>query len=339
MSDCIIKRLLSSTCWPYRLVFVLALTAGVARAVADDPLPTWNNGASKQAIIDFVEKVTKHGSAEFVLPVERIAVLDNDGTLWVEQPMYAELAFAIDRVKQLASSHPEWTLTEPFKSLLAGDLKGAMADKKSVAALVMASHAGMTVDEFEQTVTKWLETARHPRFNEPYDACTYQPMVELIRYLRDNQFKTFIVSGGDVDFMRPWSDAIYGVPTEQVIGSCISTEYQVIDGRPSLIRLPQIDFIDDNAGKPVGIERFIGRRPILAFGNSDGDFEMLEWTTAGPGPRLGVLIHHTDAEREFAYDRDSQTGRLSRGLDEATQRGWVVVDMKNDWLKVFDFEK
>lgn len=306
---------------------------------AEDALPSWREGPAKAAIVAFVRDVTKSGGPGFVPAAERIAVFDNDGTLWSEQPMYVQLAFALDRVRALAADHPEWSDQEPFRSALAGDLAGvAKSGKKGLLELVMATHAGMTSEEFVRVVEEWLGTARHPKYGRPYTDCVYQPMLELLGFLRAHDFKTFIVSGGGVEFMRPWAERVYGVPPEQVIGSSIQTEYQSRDGEPAIVRLPALDFLDDEAGKPVAIHQFIGRRPLAAFGNSDGDFEMLEWTTAGAGARLGVLVHHDDAEREFAYDRTSPVGKLARGLDEARERDWTVVSMKRDWTRVFDWE-
>ena len=299
-------------------------------------LPSWTNGDAKQAIVEFVSRVTTPGSPEFVPESERIATFDNDGTLWSEKPIYFQLLFAIDRVRFLASEHPEWKDAQPFQGVLEGDLEAlAATGEHGLLDLVMASHAGMTTAEFEAIVKEWLATARHPELDRPYTELVYQPMLELLEYLRANGFQTFISSGGGIEFMRPWVEEVYGIPPEQVIGSSIKVEYEIRDGEPVLVRLPEIDFIDDKAGKPVGIHKFVGRRPIAAFGNSDGDFQMLEWTTAGDGARLGVLIHHTDDEREWAYDRDSHVGRLDRGLDEAAERGWVVVDMKDDWKEVY----
>jgi len=313
---------------------IAVLTA--ARLQAADPLPSWNDTATRQAIISFVEKVTEEGSPDFVPPTKRIATFDNDGTLWCEQPIYVQAAFIIDRVKALAPEHPEWKEKEPFKSLLAGDTKGVAATgEQGLVQLVTVTHSGMTVREFEATVIKWLETARHPRFKRPYTQCVYQPQLELLQYLRDHGFKTFIVSGGGIDFMRPWTQPVYGIPPYQVVGSSGKTKHEVEDGRPVIMKLPQVDFIDDKAGKPVGIQRFIGKRPILAFGNSDGDYEMLQYTTGGKGPRLGLLVHHDDARREYAYDRDSRIGRLARALDDAKANGWIVVSMKSDWKTIF----
>ncbi len=313
-------------------VLVLASTAGGG----GDPLPSWRDGAAKQRIVEFVRAVTTPGSTEFVPPAERIAVFDNDGTLWSEQPMYVQLRFALDRLKALAPQHPEWQTTEPFKSALAGDLAAVAAGgTKAVAQIVGATHAGITTDEFASVVSQWIASARHPKFERPYTEVVFQPMLELLAYLRANGFTTWIASGGGIEFMRVFSERVYGVPPEQVVGSSIKARYEVRDGEPVIVRLPEIDFVDDKAGKPVGIQAFIGRRPIAAFGNSDGDFEMLEWVTTGPGARLGMLVHHDDAEREDAYDRESRVGRLARGLDEAPARGWTVVSMQRDWERVF----
>jgi hypothetical protein len=299
-------------------------------------LPSWNDGEARQQILEFVARVTDPASPDFVPEAERIATFDNDGCLWAEQPAYFQLLFAIDRVKALAPEHPEWATRQPFRAVLEGDMEAlAASGERGLLELAMATHAGMTTEEFETVVTDWLATARHPTTGKPYTEMVYQPMLELLDYLRAKGFKTFIVSGGGIEFMRPWTGQVYGIPPEQVVGSSIKTEYEVRDGVPVLVRLPELNFIDDKEGKPVGINAQIGRRPTMAFGNSDGDFQMLEWTTAGDGARLGVLIHHTDAEREWAYDRSSHIGRLDRGLDEAAARGWVVVDMKEDWKTVF----
>ena len=307
-----------------------------ALEAVSDQLSSWNDGAAKQAIVGFVDRVTDPASPDFVSEPERIAVFDNDGTLWAEQPVYFQLLFAIDRVKTLASEHPEWATRQPFQAVLEGDMEAlAAGGERGLLELVMATHAGMTTAEFEAVVGDWLAIARHPTTGKPYTEMVYQPMLELLDYLRDNGFKTFIVSGGGIEFKRPWTEAVYGIPPEQVVGSSITTEYEVRDGMPVLVRLPELNFIDDTEGKPVGINAHIGRRPIDAFGNSDGDFQMLEWTTAGDGARLGVLVHHTDDEREWAYDRDSHIGRLDSGLDEAADRGWIAVDMKQDWKTVF----
>ncbi|WP_425515852.1 HAD family hydrolase [Rhizobium laguerreae] len=320
---------------------IIALGAALLHATSpfaqSDPLPSWNDTASKAAIVSFVEKVTGQGSPDFVPENERIAVFDNDGTLWVEHPMYTQLAFALDRVKALAPQHPEWKETQPFKAVLEGDMKTlAASGEKGLMELIMTTHAGMTSGDFQKVVTDWLASARDPKFKRPYTELVYQPMIELLAYLRANGFKTFVVSGGGIEFMRPWAEKVYGVPPEQVIGSSIKTEFRMQDDTPTLFRLPEINFIDDKAGKPVGINQQIGRRPIAAFGNSDGDLEMLQWTTMAGGPaRLGVLIHHTDAEREYAYDRETEFGRLDKALDAASIAGWTVVDMKADWKQVF----
>lgn len=312
---------------------VLVTFATLARA---DPLPTWNDGASKRALIDFVVTTTTPTSASFIRPAERIAVFDNDGTLWGEQPCYYQLAFALDRVRALAPKHPEWRTEQPFKAALDDDLKTLTGGgEKALLELVMASHAGNTTEEFNSIVRDWIAKARHPQTGRRYTEMVYQPMLELLGYLRANGYKTFIVSGGGSEFLRAFAEDVYGVPPEQVVGSSIVTEYVVVDGKPALVRQPKLDFIDDKSGKPVGIQQHIGRRPVLAFGNSDGDFQMLEWTTAGSGPRLGLLLHHDDALREFAYDRQSAIGRLDKGLDEAPKRGWILVSVQRDWKQVY----
>jgi len=310
-------------------------------ATAADPLPSWNDTASKQAVIAFVDRVTKEGSPDFVPAPERIATFDNDGTLWAEQPTYFQLHFAIDRVKALAPRHPEWQHKEPFASLLQGNLKGALAGgEKSLTEIVMVTHAGMTTTEFEQIVNDWIATARHPATKRPYTEMVYQPMLELLAYLRASGFKTFIVSGGGIEFMRPWTERVYGIPPEQVVGSSIRTRFEMRDGKPLLVRLPELNFIDDKAGKPVGIHSHIGRRPIAAFGNSDGDRQMLEWTQAGGGARLMMLVHHDDAQREWAYGPESKIGTFSDALmSEANTSGWTVISMKNDWNVVFPADK
>jgi haloacid dehalogenase-like hydrolase len=306
----------------------------------NDQLPSWNDGPARRAIVDFVDRVTKAGGPDFVAPAERIATFDNDGTLWVEQPMYVQMAFALDRAKAMAPLHPEWKDKQPFKAVIEGDMKTlAEAGERGLVEVGMVTHAGMTTSEFSNIVTDWLATARHPRFKRPYTEVVYQPMLEVLAYLRANGFKTFIASGGGVEFMRPWTEQVYGVPPEQVIGSSIKTKFQMLDGSPTLFRLPEINFIDDKAGKPVGINEAIGRRPIAAFGNSDGDLEMLQWATMSGGVRLGVIVHHTDAEREYAYDRQSHFGRLDVALDAAAVNRWTVVDMKKDWKVIFPFEK
>ncbi|MBA3481375.1 MAG: haloacid dehalogenase-like hydrolase [Pirellulales bacterium] len=318
-------------------------------AQVESPLPSWNDGPSKQALIDFVERVTKEGGPDFVPVEDRVAVFDNDGTLWCEQPIYVQFAFALDRVRALAPQHPEWNEKEPFATILKGDVKGLAAlGEKAFVEVVAATHAGMTPDDFKKTVRDWLATAKHPRFKRPYQECIYQPMIEALDYLRANGFKTFVVSGGGIEFMRAWTETAYGIPPEQIVGSSGKLKYELIDGRPEIIKLPEVDFVDNGPGKPIGIQQSIGRQPILAFGNSDGDFEMLEWTTAGdqqpessaseparPRPRLGLIIHHTDAEREYAYDCDSPVGTLDKALDAARARGWIVVSMKDDWNKIF----
>ena len=322
-----------------QLLITIALAVALALgplAAAADPLPSWNEGEAKRSIVDFVQRVTTAEGADFVPVPERIAVFDNDGTLWAEKPMYVQLAFALDRVKALAPTHPEWQDQQPFKAALAGDLKTVAAGgEHALLELVMATHADMTTDAFAQVVTDWLATAKHPRLNRPYTDLVYQPMLELLAYLRANGFKTYIVSGGGIEFMRPWAEKVYGIPPEQVIGSSIKTRFELRDGTPVLVRLPEINFIDDKAGKPVGIQMHIGRRPIAAFGNSDGDLQMLQWTTIGPGPRFGLIVHHTDADREYAYDRQSSVGRLDKALDEAKKKSWTVVDMKQDWKRIF----
>jgi phosphoglycolate phosphatase-like HAD superfamily hydrolase len=323
-----------------RLV-ALALTLGLAgtpacAAAPADPLPSWNDTAPKKALIAFVQRVTKSGTPDFVPPSARIATFDNDGTLWAEQPLYFQFQFALDRVKAMASKHPEWKTTEPFNHVLAGDMKALLAGgEKSLMSVVAVAHSGMTTAEFEQTAKDWLSTARHPKTGKLYKEMVYQPMLELLAYLRANGFKTFIVSGGGVEFLRAFAEEVYGIPPEQVIGSQGKLEYELRDGKPALVKLPEVHFVDDKEGKPVGIQTIIGRRPIAAFGNSDGDLQMLQWTTSGPGPRLGLLVRHTDATREWAYDRDSHIGKLAAALDAAPANGWIVVSMKDDWKTVF----
>jgi phosphoserine phosphatase len=320
-----------------RVVLALLLLTGVA--VAQDRLPSWNDGPSRQAIVAFVDRVTKTGSPDFVPVPERIATFDNDGTLWGEQPVYVELAFTADRVKALAPQHPEWRTKEPFASLLAGNMKGvAAAGEAGVAEMVAATHSGMTVGEFDRIVSDWIATARHPTTGKLYTEMVYQPMLELLAYLRANGFKTFIVSGGGIEFMRPWTERVYGIPPEQVVGTTGGLRFEPRDGKPVLLKLPVLVLNDDKDGKPVGIQRHIGRRPVAAFGNSDGDFQMLEWTTTGKGLRFGLIVHHDDAEREWAYDRHSHVGRLARALDEAPGFGWIVVSMKRDWKRIYPGE-
>jgi phosphoglycolate phosphatase-like HAD superfamily hydrolase len=307
-----------------------------AQTGAAQPLASWNDTGPKEAIIAFVEKVTQEGGPDFVPAPKRIAVFDNDGTLWCEQPMYFQFLFAVDRIKALSGQHPEWKEVEPFKSVLAGDMKGlAAAGEKGLVQILAATHAGMTTDEFSALVREWMKTARHPKYDRPYNECVYQPMLEVLAYLRANGFKTFIVSGGGVEFMRTFAEETYGIPPEQVVGSSGVVTFEMRDGQPALVKEAKIEFVDDGPGKPVGINRFIGRHPIMAFGNSDGDLQMLQYTTAGQGPRFGLVVHHTDGDREFAYDRTSHVGKLDKALDEASARGWTVVDMKEDWSVVF----
>jgi haloacid dehalogenase-like hydrolase len=321
------------------LIGSLRTTSALAQA-GPDSLPSWNDGPAKSSITTFVRRVTAQGSPDFVPVEQRIATFDNDGTLWVEHPMYTQLAFALDRVKAMAPMHPEWKDKQPFKAVLEGDMKTlAESGERGLVEIIMVTHAGMTTAEFAKIVTDWIATARHPRFKRPYTELVYQPMLELLAYLRANDFKTFIVSGGGIEFMRPWSEPVYGVPPQQVVGSSIKTRFEMRDGQPLLFRLPAVNFIDDKAGKPVGINEHIGRRPIAAFGNSDGDLEMLQWATMSGGVRLGLIVHHTDAEREYAYDRDTHFGRLDKALDAAAVNKWTVVSMKTDWKVIFPPEK
>lgn len=323
---------------PVKLFAIITLLLGSHGVVAQqhDPLPSWNDTAAKQAIVAFVTQVTQEGSEDYVPSAERIATFDNDGNLWAEQPAYFQLFFAADRIRALAPQHPEWQTEEPFAALLKGDLEAVHAGgMAAVNDIVMATHAGMTTDEFAAIVREWVATARHPTTDRRYIDMVYQPMLELLDYLRMNEFKTFIVSGGGIEFMRPWVESVYGIPPEQVVGSSIKTRFELRDGQPVLVRLPEIDFVDDKAGKPVGINSHIGRRPLLASGNSDGDLQMLQYTAAGAGPRLMLYLHHTDAEREWAYDRESSIGRLDQGLDEARAKGWTIIDMKAEWKVVF----
>jgi len=331
----------SRTCRPRliqpSLIFaVLATFLPAQFARAEDPLPSWKDTGPKRAIVGFVERVTKEGSPDFVLPNERIAVFDNDGTLWCEQPAYFQFFFAIDRVKALAPQHPEWKTREPFASLLKGDLKAfAASGQKGVVELIAATHTGMTTEEFSKTVSDWIATAKHPKTGRLLTDMVYQPMIELLAYLRANGFKTFIVSGGGIEFMRPWTEKIYGIPPEQVVGSSGKLKFEMRDGKPVLLKLPEVELIDDGPGKPAGIQSHIGRRPLMAFGNSDGDQQMLEWTAAATGAPFCLLVHHDDADREWAYDRDSKIGRLDKAWDEATAKGWTIVSMKNDWKNIF----
>ena len=334
------RKMLKRLRTPIESVYVaLFCNIFVAGAVyAGDPLPAWNDGSAKTVIMEFVASVTDVDGSGFVPAEERIAVFDNDGTLWSEKPVYFQLFFAIARIKALAPEHPEWKTTQPFQAVLENNMDAlAKSGEHGLLELVMASHAGMTTTEFDAIVKEWIATARHPRLDRPYTDLVFQPMLELLAYLRANDFKTFIVSGGGVEFMRPWVQDVYGIPPEQVVGSSIKTEFILEDGKPVLMRLPKIDFIDDKDGKPVGIHKFIGRRPIAAFGNSDGDLQMLQWTAAVDNPYLCVLVHHTDAEREWAYDRESHVGRLDKALEEASNAGWTVVDMKKDWNVIYPF--
>ena len=329
--------------------FILVIAAwliALAPARGAEPLPSWNDTASRQSIVRFVGRVTTAGSPDFVPVPERIAVFDNDGTLWSEQPVYNQAAFIVDRVKALAPEHPEWTAKDPFASILKGDLKGALASgEQGLVELVTATHSGMTTDEFSATVDRWIRTARHPKTQRLYTEMVYQPMLEVLAYLRANGFRTFIVSGGGVEFMRPWTEQAYGIPPEQVVGSSGVVKFEMKDGIPPaavLMKEPKVEFIDDGPGKPVGINRFIGRRPVMAFGNSDGDLQMLQYTTAGgpaadgsKSPRFALIVHHTDGEREFAYDRTSHIGKLDKALDAARSNGWTVVNMKDDWKVIF----
>jgi hypothetical protein len=320
---------------------VLALAQNAAaddQPAQGDPLPSWNDTETKKAIVAFVDRVTKQSGPDFVPEDERIATFDNDGTLWAEQPMYSQLLFALDRVKVLAPQHPEWKTKEPFASLLRGDVRGALAGgEKSLMPIVAATHSGMNSVEFNQIVRDWVATAKHPVTKRLYTEMVYQPMLELVAYLRTNGFKNFIVSGGGIDFIRPWTERVYGIPPENVVGSSGKVKFEMPDSEPVLMRLPEIDFIDDGPGKPVGINEHIGRRPIAAFGNSDGDLQMLQWTKGAGGVRFALLVHHTDGEREWAYDRKSSVGRLDKALDAAQANGWTVVDMKSDWKSIFPF--
>lgn len=317
-----------------KLLTLLSLLIAVPSLA--DPLPSWKGTDTKKAIVAFVDKVTTPGSPDYVDPASRIATFDNDGCLWSEQPMYFQAFYIFDRIKALAPEHPEWKEKEPFASVLKGDVNGALAGgEKALLEMAMATHAGMTDEEFRKVVGDWLATARHPKTGMAYNDMVFQPMLELLAYLRASGFKTFIVSGGGIDFLRVFAEETYGIPPEQVVGSSIKAGYEVRDGKPVVVKLPELDFIDDKAGKPVGIHQHIGRRPILAGGNSDGDFQMLEWTTAGDGARFGLLVHHDDADREWAYDRESHVGKLDKGLDEGPGRGWTIVSMKDDWNTIY----
>jgi phosphoserine phosphatase len=319
------------------LATLALLATWISGAVAQtDPLPSWNDGPAKQAIVAFVTDVTREGSPDFVPPSERVATFDNDGTLWIEQPIYVQFAYALERVRALAPQHPEWKETQPFKAVLEGDMSAlAAAGEKGAVEIVAATHAGMTPDEVKQQVKEWLATAKHPRFERRYEELVYQPMLEVLTYMRASGFKTFIVSGGGIEFIRAFAEKSYGIPPDQIVGSSIVTKFERRDGRPTLLRLPEVNFVDDGPGKPVGINQHIGLRPIAAFGNSDGDLQMLQWTTEAGGRRLGVVVHHTDVEREYAYDRNSKVGLLDKALDAASVDRWTVVDMKRDWKTIF----
>jgi len=314
---------------------LLALLALPAAAIAD-PLPSWRDGPARDRITAFVEGVTEPGGPDYVTPAHRIAVFDNDGTLWAEKPVYFQVLFALDRIAAMAEADPEVLTSEALEAAAAGDLEGVLAGgKEGLVELIAATHSGLTVAEFQDEVRDWMATARHPETGRAFPEMVYQPMLELLAYLRDEGFTTYIVSGGGIDFMRAFAEDIYGIPPAQVIGSSGDAAYEVVDGVPAIRKDPGLFFIDDKAGKPVAIARHVGLRPIFAAGNSDGDFEMLEWSTAGDGPRLGMIVHHTDAEREWAYDRESHVGRLARGLDEGPERGWLIVDMARDWGRVW----
>ena len=318
-----------------RPVLVAALLLAAAPVLAD-PLPSWRDGDAKTAIIDFVAAVTDPASADYVTPADRIAVFDNDGTLWAEQPVYFQLIYALDRLKTKAEADPSILTSDTLKAAAAGDIEGMMAGgTEGLMEVLAVSHSGMSVEDFQADVRDWLATARHPTTGMAYDAMAYQPMLELLAFLRDEDFKTWIVSGGGVHFLRTFADKAYGIPPEQVLGSATPTEYRVIDGVPTIMKQPGIAFLDDRDGKPVGIDSRIGKRPIFAAGNSDGDFQMLEYTMAGDGARFAMLVHHTDAAREWAYDRESHIGRLDRGLDEGADRGWLTVDMARDWERIW----
>jgi phosphoglycolate phosphatase-like HAD superfamily hydrolase len=336
----VIRRFRSKTFAVLVGILAFAAIGSSGQPSGADPLPSWNDTAPKKAIQAFVARVIRAGGPDFVPGTDRIAVFDNDGTLWSEQPMYFQLLFAFDRVRALAPEHPEWKDQQPFKGVVEGDMKAVAASgEKGLMQILAVSHAGNTTDEFNTIVTDWIATARHPTTKKLYTEMVYQPMLEVLSYLRANGFKTYIVSGGGMEFMRPWVERAYGVPPEQVVGSRAKVKYEVRNGTPVLARLAEIDLVDDGPGKPVGIHQVIGRRPIMAFGNSDGDFQMLEWTTSAKGPRFGLIVHHTDEKREWAYDRGSHIGKLERGLDEAPQRGWIVMDMKSDWKVIHPSEK
>jgi haloacid dehalogenase-like hydrolase len=329
----VLKALLTSVAG----AIVLSKSGALAQG---DTLPSWKDGKAKQSILDFVATVTREGSPGFVPVSQRVATFDNDGTLWCEQPMYVQVAFALDQVKTRASEHPEWKKKQPFKAVLDGDMKAlAATGERGLVEIIMATHADMSTEDFERVVMDWLSKARQPRFKRPYTELVYQPMLELMAYLRANGFRTYIVSGGGIEFMRPWTERVYGIPPAQVVGSSIKTKFMLRRDIPILLRLPQVNFVDDGPGKPVGINEHIGQRPIAAFGNSDGDLEMLQWTTKGAAtPCLALIVHHTDGEREYAYDRQSHVGRLDKALDAAKINNWTVVSMKDDWARIFSFE-
>ncbi len=307
--------------------------------VQSDPLPSWNDGTTKEAIISYVEDVTNTESKNFIAIPDRIATFDNDGNLWSEQPAYFQLFFAMDRVKALAADHPEWKTEQPFKAVLEDDMNELLKHgEHGIVKLVMASHTGNTTEEFEAIVKEWLATTKHPRFNRPYTDLVYQPMLELIKYLQKNNFKAFIVSGGGIEFMRPWVENVYGIPRDQVIGSSVKTKYDYNNGNPVIERLAEIDFINDKEGKPEGINKFIGRKPVFSSGNSDGDLQMMRWAASNNLKSFMLYVHHTDSVREWAYDRESHIGRLDKGLDEANEKGWTVIDMKKDWKVIYPFE-
>lgn len=307
---------------------------------ATDPLPSWNEGPTKKSIIDFVTKTTKEGGADFVPVADRIACFDNDGTLWTESPVPFQLLFVMDRIKAMAPQHPEWNKKQPYKGILEGDVKTALAGgEKALVELMMTTHAGLTTEAFDQHVKDWMATATHPKTGKHYNEMVYQPMLELLDYLRANGYKTFIVSGGGIDFMRVWVEEAYGIPPYQVVGSSGNVSYDTTGAQPVLNKIPGINFVDDKLGKPVGIHQHIGKRPVFTAGNSDGDYAMLQYTSTGAGPRFGLYIHHTDSLREFAYDRQSHLARLSMGLDDAPKYKWVIADMQKDWKKVYPYDK
>lgn len=312
---------------------VLFASSGIASA---DPLPSWNDTSARDRIIAFVESVTDPKSEDYVTPSDRIAVFDNDGTLWSEQPVYFQLIYAVDEVKEMAQKDPSILTSDALKAAAAGDYATlAEGGEKAILEVLNATHSGLSVEDYQSSVADWLSTVKHPTTGLGYDQMTYQPMVELLSYLRDEDFKTYIVSGGGIHFMRVFAERAYGIPTEQVIGSYTVTSYKTVDGQPTITKEPGIGFVDDKEGKPINIDRVIGKRPLIAGGNSDGDYPMIEWTTAGDGPRLGLIVHHTDGEREVAYDCDSHIGRLCDGLENGPDMGWLIVDMANDWSVVY----